>query len=97
MIFTIFINGAMGFATYLVILYCFGNVEQTLGAPYEFPFIQIFLNATQSTAGTTVMVCILIVLYISATFGFLAPASRQAWAFARDDGLPLSFLFKRVS
>ena len=97
MVFTIFINGALGFATYIVILYCFGNVEKTLYTPYGFPFIQIFYNATQSTAGTTVMISILIVMYVSATFGFLASASRQAWAFARDDGLPFSSLFKRVS
>ena len=97
MFFTIFINGALGFATYIVILYCFGNVEETLTTPYGFPFVQIFYNATQSTAGTTVMISILIVMYISATFGFVASASRQAWAFARDNGLPFSDLWKRVS
>lgn len=97
MFFTIFINGALGFATYIVILYCFGNVEETLNTPYGFPFVQIFYNATQSTAGTTVMISILIVMYISATFGFVASASRQAWAFARDNGLPFSDLWKRVS
>ena len=97
MIFTIFINGALGFATYLVILYCFGNPESTLTTPYGFPFIQIFFNATQSVAGTTVMISILIIMYVSATFGFLASASRQAWAFARDNGLPFSRHLKKVS
>jgi len=97
MIFTIFINGALGFATYLVILYCFGNPDETLSTPYGFPFIQIFFNATQSVAGTSVMISILIIMYVSATFGFLASASRQAWAFARDNGLPFSRHLKKVS
>ena len=97
MFFTIFINGAMGFATYVFILYCFGNVQETLGAPYGLPFIQIFYNAMQSKDGTTAMISLLIAMYIFATFGFVAAASRQAWAFSRDNGLPLSRLFKRVS
>lgn len=96
MFFTIFINGALGFATYIIILYCFGNVEKTLGSTYGFPFIQIFYNATQSKAGTTAMTSVLIAMYVFATFGFVAAASRQAWAFARDNGLPFSNLFKKV-
>jgi choline transport protein len=96
MFFTIFINGALGFAMYIVILFCFGNVEDTLSTPTGWPFIQIFYNSTQSKAGATAMTSILIAMYIFATFGFLASASRQAWAFARDNGLPFSNIFKRV-
>ena len=96
MFFTIFINGALGFATYIIILFCFDNVEETLSAPYGFPFIQIFYNGTQSKAGATAMTSVLIAMYIFATFGFVASASRQAWAFARDNGLPFSNVSKRV-
>ena len=96
MFFTIFINGALGFAMYIVILFCFGNVTDTLETPTGWPFIQIFYNSTQSKGGATAMTSILIAMYIFATFGFLASASRQAWAFARDNGLPFSDIFKRV-
>jgi choline transport protein len=96
MFFTIFINGALGFAMYIVILFCFGNPTETLDTPTGWPFIQIFYNSTQSKAGATAMTSILIAMYIFATFGFLASASRQAWAFARDNGLPFSDIFKRV-
>ena len=96
MFFTIFINGALGFAMYIVILFCFGNVTDTLDTPTGWPFIQIFYNSTQSKAGATAMTSLLIAMYIFATFGFLASASRQAWAFARDNGLPFSDIFKRV-
>ena len=96
MFFTIFINGALGFAMYIVILFCFGNVTETLDTPTGWPFIQIFYNSTKSKGGATAMTSILIAMYIFATFGFLASASRQAWAFARDNGLPFSDIFKRV-
>jgi choline transport protein len=39
----------------------------------------------------------LITLVICATFGFLASASRQTWAFARDKGLPFSDFLSYVS
>ncbi|KAK5170645.1 uncharacterized protein LTR77_005234 [Saxophila tyrrhenica] len=96
MFFTIFINGAMGFATYIFMLYSFGNPVAALTSPYGLPFIEIFYNATQSKAGTTAMISLLVAMYIFATFGFVASASRQAWAFSRDNGLPLSRLWRRV-
>ena len=97
MFFTIFINGALGFATYIFMLYCFGNVGEALKPTYGLPFVEIFYNALGSKAGATALISLLIALYIFATFAFVAAASRQAWAFSRDGGLPLSRLFKRVS
>jgi choline transport protein len=77
-------------------LYCFGDPEETLGPPYGQPFIQIFQNALQSRGGTTVLTSLLITMYVFATFGFVASASRQTWAFSRDNGLPLSWWLKKV-
>lgn len=95
MLSTIFINGAFGLASYLVILYCFGNPEDVLGFQ-GLAFVEIFLNATHSEVGTSVMTALLLTLYVCATFGFVASASRQAWAFSRDGGLPLSKFLKRA-
>ena len=78
-------------------LYCFGNPAEALKFTYGLPFIEIFYNATSSKAGTTANISLLISMYIFATSGFLAAASRQAWAFSRDGGLPLSGIFRRVS
>lgn len=97
MFFTIFINGALGFATYVYILYCFGDPMAALKSPYPLPFIEIFQNAIRSRAGTTAVITLLLAMYVFATFGFIASASRQLWAFSRDNGLPLSRYFKRVS
>lgn len=97
MFYTIFINGSLGFASYIYILYCFGDPVKALNTDYPFPFIEIFQNALQSRAGVTAMVSFLLAMYVFATFGFVASASRQAWAFSRDNGLPLSRYFKKVS
>jgi len=69
MFFTIFINGALGFATYIYILYCFGNPVKALNSPYPLPFIEIFLNAIRSRAGTTAIISVLLAMYVFATFG----------------------------
>ena len=96
MLSTIFINGAFGFATYIFILYCFGNPEDVLSFQ-GLAFVEIFLNATGSAVGTSVMTALLLTLYVCATFGFIASASRQAWAFSRDGGIPGSKYLSRVS
>lgn len=97
MFFTIFLNGALGFTMVMVVLFCIGDVESALGSPTGYPFIEIFRNATQSKAGATAMTSILIAMIIFATFGYLASASRQLWAFARDQGLPFSNIIARAS
>jgi amino acid transporter len=97
MVATVCINGALGLATYIFILYCFGNPDETLATPFGQPFIQIFDTALNSRAATTALTCLLLSLYIFATFNFVASASRQAWAFSRDNGLPYSRFFSRVS
>lgn len=97
MIFTVLINGAVGLASYIVILFCIGNAEEGFKSPTGWPFVQIFYNATQSKAGATAMTSIIITMYICAIFGYMASASRQTWAFARDNGLPLSSYLARVS
>ncbi|KAF2770780.1 amino acid transporter [Teratosphaeria nubilosa] len=97
MFFTIFINGALGFATYIMILYCLGDPMAALNTVSGEPFIEIFNNALRSKAGTTALTSLLVSLYIFATFGFVASASRQAWAFARSGGLPYSHIFRQVN
>ncbi|KAK1811668.1 hypothetical protein LTR12_013969 [Friedmanniomyces endolithicus] len=94
---SIFIKGALGFATYIFILYVFGNPEGTLNAPYGLPFVQIFYNASNSKSGTTALTSLLIAMYMCATFDFVASAYRQAWAFSRNGGLPVSRIFSQVS
>lgn len=96
MFFTMFINGAMGLAMYLVILFCIGDIDKVINTETKVPFIELFRNSTQSNTAATVLTSLLITTYIVANFNFMASASRQAWAFARDGGLPFSHLLRKV-
>jgi len=91
------VNGSLGFV--MVITFCFtlGDVLDILETPTGYPFIQVFYNATQSNAGTSVMTAILIVNITSACISTVATASRQTWSFARDKGLPFSSFISYVS
>ncbi|TKA24371.1 hypothetical protein B0A54_17918 [Friedmanniomyces endolithicus] len=66
-------------------IFCIGDLDSVMNTAYGQPFIQVFFNATQSNAGTTVMVVIIIVMLTSAAVGEVATASRQLWSFARDE------------
>ncbi|KAI0911324.1 amino acid/polyamine transporter I [Ustulina deusta] len=89
-IITVLFNGLLGFGMLLTMLFSMGDIEDALETSFNYPFIQIFYNTTQSTAGTTIMVTIVLALSYAATFGQFAGASRQLWAFARDRGPPMS-------
>ncbi len=96
-IITVLFNGLLGFGMLLTMLFSMGDIEDALETSFNYPFIQIFYNTTQSTAGTTIMVTIVLALSYAATFGQFAGASRQLWAFARDRGPPMSSRLLLVS
>jgi len=82
------INGSLGFAMILTVLFRMGDVDAVLAENPAFPFMAIFHQAVQSRSGAAVMASIVMVLTISANVGFSASTSRICWAFARDRGLP---------
>ena len=96
MISTILLNGALGLAISIAFSFTLGDLETDLMSATGYDFIQVFFGATNSRAGSSVMTAILIVLVTCASFGFLASASRQTWAFARDKGLPFSGFLSHV-
>ncbi|PQE06527.1 GABA permease protein [Rutstroemia sp. NJR-2017a WRK4] len=85
---SVIINGSLGFAMIVALLFCIGNVDDALGTNTGYPFMQIFLQATQSVSGAATMAAIVTILALCATVGILASTSRMFWAFARDRGLP---------
>jgi choline transport protein len=91
------LNGTLGFV--MVITFCFtlGNVLDIIETPTGYPFIQVYFNATNSHAGTSIMTAILIVNITSACISTVATVSRQTWSFARDQGLPFSSFVAYVS
>jgi amino acid transporter len=90
MFYTIFINGALGFAMYIALLFGVGPIGKALSSATGYPFMEIFYNAVQSKGGATAMISVVIFLLVCGSIGFLASASRQLWAFSRDRGMPFS-------
>ncbi|KAJ5246259.1 choline transport protein [Penicillium chermesinum] len=88
MMLSVLINGSLGFGMLIAMLFCLGNIQQSINSPTGYPFMAIFLQATGSVAGTAVMASIVTTMGITTSVGMLASSSRQMWAFARDRGIP---------
>ena len=71
-------------------------MDSLLTTPYVQPYVQILYNVTQSVAGATALTCLLFVLLVFGTINQVTTASRQLYAFARDEGLPFSAFLGRV-
>jgi amino acid transporter len=95
--FSVVLNGTIGFAMLIASLFCLGNLDEDIKSPTGYPFMAIFLNGTGSVAGATTMASIVSVMAICATTGMLATASRMFWAFSRDRGIPGWRLWSQVS
>lgn len=83
----------------MIVTYCFciTDLDAALATHTGYPFIEVFYAATGSKGGTTVMASIVATLMLCACISILATASRQTFAFARDDGMPFSPFFRKVS
>lgn len=90
------INGLVGFAMMLTVLFCIGDIQTVLGTSYLFPFIQVFKDSVGSTAGATTMVAIVLALTWACAIGITTTASRMTWSFARDRGTPFSRILSKV-
>lgn len=87
MVGSVFVNGIMAVAYCIVLLYSSGSTEFGK-APLGFPFIQIYLDATNSRRGTIVMSLVPILIALAATIAGTISTSRTLWAFARDQATP---------
>lgn len=90
MLLSIAINGTMGFAVLLPVLFYMGPLDAALGSG-PFPIIHIFTRVTGGNiAAASAMTSTIIISASLATFGLLTATSRILWAFARDGGTPFS-------
>lgn len=97
MLAAIVLNGILGFAMLIAMLFCMGDIEAAVSSPTGYPFIELFHQATRSVPGTTGMVLMVIIVTFFATILVFTTASRMLWAFARDNGVPLASYLSRVS
>jgi choline transport protein len=89
-------NGVLGFIYCLVLLFGLGDLASLLETTTGFPFMQLFLNVTNSRAGAIVMSLVPTVIAVLATAAGLASTSRTFWAFARDDAVPAPKFWSHV-
>lgn len=97
MILTIILNGAIGLAFMLTYVYSIQDLQlQIIDSDAAYPFIDVFQHAVGSKAGAIGMTVPVIILSICVAINAMAAASRQAWAFSRDEGLPFPSWWSKV-
>jgi choline transport protein len=97
MIGTICICGLLGFPVIITLSFIIQSIElQVVDSTAVDPFIAIIATALNSNAGATAIVVIFIILNLFCAISGMAAASRQAWAFARDDGFPFRRFFTNL-
>lgn len=84
------VNGLIGLAYCIILLYSTGPVDDLFTTPTGFPFMQIFYYATNSNAGATILSLTITLTAVAATVAGVASTSRTVWAFARDAATPFS-------
>jgi len=94
---SVLVNVTLVFIVVVTICFTIGDVDDVAASLTGYPFIQLFFNATQSYAGTNVMVAIIVVMLSACAISEVAAASRQIWSFARDAGLPGHSWLSKVS
>ena len=96
MILTTLINGAMGWIIIITFSMVLGNLDDVISSPTGQPYIQVFYNVTQSYAGASVLSALVIVMAMFCNLSITATASRQLFAFARDQGVPFARWFAYI-
>lgn len=94
MLFSILGNVVMQLTYAIVLLSFMGDVESALSS--SAPLLIIYYNMTNSKAIAVVIFMMHMSIMMVANFNIIASASRLAWAFARDKGLPFHEFFSQV-
>ena len=97
MVGSVTVNGILGIGYCIMLLFSTGTLDALLATPTGFPFMQIFLDATKSTAGTTILSLIVTLIAIAATVAGVTSTSRTVWAFARDRATPFDRYLAQVN
>ncbi|KAJ5222250.1 uncharacterized protein N7469_008490 [Penicillium citrinum] len=97
MVSTALINGGLGFIMLITLVYNMGDIETALADPSGFSFLPAVKHATGSTAAANGVAAIILVMEVCSAISILATASRQTFAFARDNALPFSGALANVN
>ncbi|KAJ4374776.1 hypothetical protein N0V83_001852 [Neocucurbitaria cava] len=94
---SVYIGFFTGFIWLVALCFCIGDLETTGSTPTGVPVIEIIFNSLGSVAGTSTLSSMITVICLFASNSLMAEGSRAVYAFSRDNGLPFSELFSRVS
>ncbi|KAJ5092972.1 hypothetical protein N7456_008833 [Penicillium angulare] len=90
MVSTALVNGGLGFIILVTLLYNMGPIADVLAPASGFSFLPAVHHATGSIAATNGVAAIILIMEVCSAISILATASRQTFAFARDNALPFS-------
>ncbi|EPE25860.1 amino acid permease [Glarea lozoyensis ATCC 20868] len=97
MVGSVVVNGILGLAWAVMLLFCLGDLESLLTSKTGFPFMQLFLEVTKSPISATMMTLAINLTAVFANSAGLTSTSRTYWAFARDNAAPFSAYFAEVN
>ncbi|KAF5023083.1 hypothetical protein F66182_4840 [Fusarium sp. NRRL 66182] len=91
------VGGVYAFAFAIVLGYAISDLSVLQGSSNTFPLAGIYHQATESRAATFALLFIILLSSLCCVTGTVLTNSRTYWALARDDAVPLSRYFARVS
>jgi amino acid transporter len=87
----------MQFAFVICLLFTIGDINLVTTVNPHLPLIEVYYLATNSVAATNIFIVAIFLIFFITEFNNFASVSRLTWAFARDNGLPFSKVFAKVS
>lgn len=80
----------------IAIFYATTDLDAVLSSPY-FPLMQIYIQATGSTAGTMGLLFVIFLPLACCCIGTFITAGRGVWTLARDEAIPFSSTLGQIS
>lgn len=90
-------GGVFGLAFAIVLGYAISDLSVLQSGVNSFPLAIIYHQATQSRGATFALLFIIFLSTLCCVVGTVLTNSRSYWALARDNAVPLSGIFSRVS
>ena len=84
-----------GFIFLSILLFVLKDIDVVISSPAG-PLLQIFYDSTGSKAASVCLMVVPLLCFLFASVSLMTTSSRMTYAFARDKGLPFSWLFSRV-
>lgn len=87
----------MQFGFVICLMFTIGDLTLVTNSNTGLPMIEVYYLATNSVAATNILIIAIFLIIVIGIFNAFASVSRLTWAFARDNGLPFSKFFAKVS